>query len=167
MFIRYEKPGDYAAVHAVNSSAFETSAEADLVDVLRKEVQPVISLVAEQDDQIAGHILFSPAIMPGFGYLKIMGLGPMAVKSEYQNQGIGSALVRQGLEACRRAGFGAVIVLGHTWFYPRFGFIPSVKFGIRSEYDVPEEAFMVIELTTGYLKGVSGIIKYHPAFNNV
>jgi len=167
MLIRYEKPGDYAAVRAVNSSAFETSAEADLVDVLRKEAQPIVSLVAEQDEQIVGHILFSPVNLPDFGWLKIMGLGPMAVKSGYQDQGIGSRLVRQGLEACCRAGFGAVFVLGHTWFYPRFGFIPSVKFGIRSEYDVPEEAFMAIELTPGYLKGASGTIKFHPAFNKV
>lgn len=167
MLIRYEKPGDSVAVRAVNLSAFETSAEADLVDVLRKEVQPIISLVAEEDDQIVGHIMFSPVTLSGDPNLKIMGLGPMAVKSGYQDQGIGSRLVREGLEACCRSGFGAVVVLGHTWFYPRFGFIPSVKFGIRSEYDVPEEAFMVIELTPGYLKGASGMIKFHPAFNNV
>jgi putative acetyltransferase len=92
--------------------------------------------VAEQDDQIIGHIMFSPVTLSGDSNLKVMGLGPMAVKSGYQDQGIGSRLVRQGLEACSRAGFGAVVVLGHTWFYPRFGFIPSVKFGIRSEYDV-------------------------------
>ena len=167
MLIRPEKTEDYPAIHSVNTSAFETPAEADLVEVLRKEAQPVISLVAEVEDQIVGHILFSPVTLPGFEYLKIMGLAPMAVKPGHQNQGIGSALVRQGLEACRRAGFGAVVVLGHTWFYPRFGFIPSMKYGIRSEYDVPEDVFMVVELTPGTLKGVTGIIKFHPAFNNV
>ncbi len=167
MIIRHEVPKDYLAVHHVNETAFETAAEADLVDILRKEAQPLISLVAEQDSGIVGHILFSPVRLSGHDDLKIMGLAPMAVSPEWQVKGIGSALVRAGLENCKALGYGAVVVLGHTWFYPRFGFIPSVRFGITCESDVPEEAFMVVELETGYLMDAAGVIQYHPAFKDV
>jgi putative acetyltransferase len=167
MIIRREEPKDYPAVRAVNASAFETPAEANLVDVLRREAHPVISLVAEDDGAIVGHIMFSPVSLSGYTNLKIMGLGPMAVVPKHQRKGIGSALVRAGLEKCKELAFGAVIVLGHSGYYPRFGFISSMRYGIRCEYDVPEEVFMLIELEPGYLKDASGIIKYHPAFNDV
>ena len=167
MLIRPEEPKDYEAIYAVNVAAFETPAEADLVSLLRKEADPTISLVAEEDGAIAGHIMFSPASLAGHTELKIMGLGPMAVIPTQQRKGIGSRLVKAGLESCRGLGYGAVIVLGHTGFYPRFGFTPSVDFGIECEYDVPKEAFMVMELLPGYLAEAHGIIKYHPAFNNV
>lgn len=167
MLIRTEEPKDRAAVHAVNVSAFETPAEADLVDVLRKEAHPIVSLVAEQDGAIVGHIMFSPVTLSGHADLKIMGLAPMAVAPEQQNKGIGSALVRAGLERCKGLGFGAAVVLGHTWFYPRFGFVPSVRYGIGCEYEVPQDVFMVMELQPGYLREATGIIKFHAAFNGV
>ena len=167
MLIRTEEPKDRAAVHAVNVSAFETPAEADLVDALRKEAYPIVSLVAEQDGAIVGHIMFSPVTLSGHADLKIMGLAPMAVAPEQQNKGIGSALVRAGLERCKGLGFGAAVVLGHTWFYPRFGFVPSVRYGIGCEYEVPQDVFMVMELQPGYLREATGIIKFHAAFNGV
>ena len=159
MIIRDEGPNDYPAVHRVNASAFETSAEARLVEVLRKEAFPVISLVAEEDGVVVGHIMFSPVTLSCHTDLKVMGLGPMAVLPEHQRKGIGSALVKAGLEKCKALGFGAAIVLGHTQFYPRFGFSPAVQSGIRCEYKVPEDVFMVMELQPGYLQGASGIIK--------
>jgi putative acetyltransferase len=167
MIIRPEEPKDYSAIHAVNESAFETSAESNLVEVLRREVHPIISLVAEDGEAIVGHAMFSPVSLTGHPDLKIMGLGPVAVIPTYQRKGFGSALVNAGLEKCKALGYGAAIVLGHADYYPRFGFIPSVRYGIRSEYDVPEDAFLVIELQPGYLQGAIGIIKYHPAFNGV
>jgi putative acetyltransferase len=167
MLIRTEEPGDYSKVHTVNAVAFETPAEANLVEVLRKEAHPYISLVAEEGEQILGHILFTPMVLPGHEELKIMGLAPVAVVPEYQREGIGAALIDAGLEKCKEMGFGAVIVLGHMGYYPRFGFTPAVRYGIRCEYEVPEEAFMVLELIPGYLKGAEGIIHYHPAFNDV
>ena len=167
MLIRKEDPNDYAAVHTVNAAAFETQAEANLVDILRKDAQPIVSLVAEEEGVIVGHILFSPVLLSGFPDLKIMGLGPMAVAPKFQRKGIGSALTETGLELCKQLGHGAIIVLGHPGYYPRFGFRPSVLYDITCEYDVPEDVFMVVELQSGYLEGSSGVIKYHPAFKNV
>jgi putative acetyltransferase len=164
MRVRAEEPGDWAATHAVNVSAFETALEADLVDALREQARPLVSLVAEDKGVLVGHIMFSPVSLSGHPALQIMGLAPMAVLPERQRQGIGTALVRAGLEQCRLIGAGAVVVLGHPAYYPRFGFSPSTRFGIRCEYDVPEDVFMVVELQAGFLQGVSGTISYHPAF---
>ena len=91
----------------------------------------------------------------------------MAVLSTYQNKGIGSKLVKAGLEQCRSQGYIAVVVLGHPNYYPKFGFVPSVKYGIKSEYEVPDEVFMILELIPGSLKNHEGVIKYHEAFNSV
>lgn len=165
--IRPEEPKDYMAVHAVNVSAFETPTEANLVEVLRKEAHPIVSFVVEDEGTIVGHIMFSPVSLSGHASLKIMGLGPMALVPTQQRKGIGSRLVGTGLEKCKELGYGAVVVLGHIRYYPRFGFTPAVHFGIECEYGVPQDAFMVMELEPGYLTGAHGIIKYHPAFNDV
>lgn len=167
MLIRAEQAKDWAAVHTLNASAFDTSAEANLVDALRESVELLVSLVAEDDKTIVGHILFSPVSLSGYPELRIIGLAPMAVAPERQREGIGSALVCAGLEQCRRLAFGAVVVLGHPEYYPRFGFAPSSRFGIGCEYEVPEEAFMLMELQPGYLSGISGIIRYHASFREV
>lgn len=167
MLIRAEERDDRQAVHAVNASAFETSAEANLVDVLREQARPIISLVAIDGTTVVGHILFSPVRLSDRPEFKIMGLAPMAVTPEHQRKGIGLGLVRAGLEQCRQLGFGAVVVLGHPEYYPRFGFLPSMSFGIKCEYDVPEEVFMALELQPGFLQGSSGTIQYHPAFNRL
>lgn len=155
---------DREAVFAVNAAAFETSSEAALVEALRARAQPTVSLVAELDGRIVGHILFSPVIAEACDSVRIMGLGPMAVVPEQQGKAIGAALVRAGLDACRKLGVGAVVVLGHPQYYPRFGFEPASRFGIRCEYDVPDDAFMVLELEAGSLLGVSGQVRYHEAF---
>ena len=167
MRIRAEQPGDWLAVHRVNESAFETHVEVDLVYALRQQVSPIVSLVAERDGSVVGHILFSPVTLPDHPNLKIMGLAPMAVAPQHQRTGIGSALVRAGLERCRELGFGAVVVLGHPEYYPRFGFSPASRFGIGCEYDVPDDVFMMLELRPGFLEGASGVIRYHEAFRNV
>ncbi len=167
MLIRDEQEKDRAAVHAVNVSAFETPLEADLVDALREQAEPVVSLVAEDNGAIVGHIMFSPVSLSGHPALRIMGLAPMAVAPEHQRKGIGSALVRAGLEQCKQFGFGAVVVLGHPAYYPRFGFLPSTRFGIGCEYEVPEEVFMIVELQASFLRGASGKVRYHAAFSNV
>lgn len=167
MLIRAEEQTDWAAVRALNVSAFDTPAEADLVDALREQAQPLVSLVAENSGAIVGHIMFSPVLLSGQPALRIVGLAPMAVAPEHQRKGIGSALVRAGLEQCMQLDFGAVVVLGHPAYYPRFGFSSSVRFDITCEYEVPEEVFMVLELQAGFLRAASGKIKYHAAFSNV
>lgn len=167
MLIRDEKEQDLTAVHALNAAVFETTAEADLVDALRQQDLPVISLVAEEANAVVGHIMFSPVSLSGHPELRIMGLAPMSVAPQHQRHGIGSALVHAGLARCKELGFGAVVVLGHPEYYPRFGFLPAKRFGIDCEYDVPEDVFMLIELQPASLRGVSGTIKYHAAFSNI
>jgi putative acetyltransferase len=164
LIVRPEQQSDHAAVRGVNTAAFETAVEADLVDALRVRAQPLVSLVAEQEGAIVGHILFSPASLVGYSNLRLAGLAPMAVTPAHQRKGIGSALVRAGLDHCRQEGFVAVVVLGHPQYYPRFGFAPAARFGVRSEYDVPDDVFMAMELEPGALAGKAGLIKYHDAF---
>jgi putative acetyltransferase len=164
MRIRRERAADVAAVRRVNEAAFDTSAEADLVDRLRAEAQPVISVVADEDGLLIGHILFSPVTLSSDPDLQIMGLAPMAVLPDWQRRGIGSALIHAGLDECRLKGAVAVVVVGHSGYYPRFGFKPASTFGIRCEFDVPDEAFMALELMRGTLDGKRGTIAYPPAF---
>jgi putative acetyltransferase len=168
MNIREEQPSDIEKIRQVNSDAFETEAEANLVNALRDSGCPYISFVAETNNKIIGHILFTPVELTGNeNKLKIIGLAPMAVSSQYQNQGIGSKLVKAGLEHCQALGYDAVVVLGHPEYYPRFGFIPSAKYGIKPEYEVPDDTFMILELVPNALKGHKGVIKYHEAFHNI
>lgn len=166
--VRIEEERDVRAIRAVNEAAFETAAEADLVDLLREHSDPYIALVNESEEGLVrGHIVFTPVTHSERPDLRILGLGPMAVLPEFQRSMIGSALVTKGLEVCREKGFGGVVVLGHPEYYPRFGFVPASQYGIRSEYDVPDEVFMALELREGYLTDAAGLVKYHPAFGEV
>lgn len=163
--VRAETTEDHAAVYRVNQLAFGQPNEADLVDALREKANPTISLIATLDDNVVGHIFFSPvSVESDEDAFTAMGLAPMAVLPEHQNQGIGTRLVRAGLEDCRRLGHDIVVVLGHPNYYPRFGFEPASLKGLRSEYDVPDEVFMVTELKPNALAGRHGLVKYHPEF---
>lgn len=165
--IRPEQPADEAAIRALNLAAFETSTEADLVDALRAQAEPLISLVAVDDGAIVGHILFSPVTLADHEDVAMMGLAPMAVLPARQRGGVGGALIRQGLEECRVQGIQGVIVLGHAEYYPRFGFVPASRLGLRSEYEVPDEVFMAMELAPGALQYKAGIARYHPVFASI
>jgi len=168
MIIRPEKPEDISAIRIVNGRAFGGAAEADLVDALRRNGKATISLVAEDGGRVVGHILFSPVtIETSEREIVGVGLAPMSVIPERQNQRIGSLLVEEGLRRCREAGHRFVVVLGHPGYYPRFGFVPASRFGIKSEYDVADEVFMVMELQEGALSGCAGVVKYQPEFNEV
>jgi putative acetyltransferase len=164
MMIRAEASGDYRAVHAIMLEAFKSDAEAKLVAALRLEADPLIALVAEEDNTIIGHLTMSPVVLPNQHGYRLMGLAPMAVTTRRRGEGIGSGLVHAGLDQCRQLEYGAVVVLGHPGYYPRFGFIPARKFGLACEYDVPDEAFMALELQAGYLANAWGTVRYHPAF---
>jgi putative acetyltransferase len=168
VIIRAEETADRDATHRVVEMAFGGRTEADLVDALRENASPWISLVAIIDKQVVGHIFFSPVTIEGEkDTFEAMGLAPMAVLPEYQNRGIGSQLVREGLKECERLDFDIVVVLGHPKFYPRFGFAPASRKGLRSEYDVRDEVFMALELREGALSGRGGLVKYHPEFGKV
>ena len=166
MYIRTEKPEDLEAVRQVNIAAFGRENEAKLVDRLRG-IASTFSFVALPSDRIVGYIFFSPVVVEGkcSSNLSILGLAPVAVLPEYQRQGIGTLLIQHGLEECRRSGFQAVVVLGHPDFYPRFGFIPASRKSLGCEYDVPDEAFMVLELESGALQDCSGTVKYRSEFS--
>ncbi|MEK6279477.1 MAG: N-acetyltransferase [Acidobacteriota bacterium] len=166
--IRAEVPADIPSVRRVNEMAFGRPEEAALVDALRPAVNAQISLVAVDDDQVVGHIFFSPVSIEPEGFNSdAFGLAPMAVLPAYQRQGVGSQLVREGLRECQRVGRNVVVVLGHPDYYPRFGFAAASKKGLHSEYPVPDEVFMVAELVTGALNGRKGLVKYHPKFGEV
>ncbi len=167
MIERAETPADQAAVRRVNQLAFGTDDEANLVDALRDHASPYISLVAVEDGQIVGHIFFSPVTIESeTSTFTAIGLAPMAVLPEYQRRGIGSALVGYGLRECRRIDHDIVVVVGHAEYYPRFGFTPAREKGLRCEYDVPDDVFMVAELSPGALAGREGLVRYHPEFKN-
>jgi putative acetyltransferase len=168
MLIRHETESDRAAIRQVNEAAFTRPPEADLVDALRRAGAVICSLVGEQEGSVVGHILFSPALLiEGQAVTEIAALGPMAVLPAHQGRGIGSALVRAGLDACREAGYGLCIVLGHAEYYPRFGFRASRPLGIRWERDVAEQYFMVAELQPGALEGAVGVVRYRPEFDGL
>ena len=167
MRIRNEIPEDFAAIHAVNSAAFARPEEGNLVNALRDRVAPFISLVAEHEGVLVGHILFTPVTLTDFPEMKLMGLGPVAVEPSQQRRGIGAALILAGLERCREQGVGAVVLLGHPEYYPRFGFRRAAEFGIRCEFGPCDDSFMVIEIDPGYLRGAYGLAKYHEAFSSV
>lgn len=167
MLIRDEEERDRAAVRDIVAAEFDTGAEADLVDALRDQAEPIVSLVAEEDGAVVGHALFTPVTLDGDPDAKLMGLAPLAVSPAHQGKGLGSALVREGFERCKALGFGAVVVLGHPEYYTRFGFSPAAPRGLRSEYAVPDDAFMALELEPGALAGRSGTVRFHAAFKDL
>ena len=165
--IRTETTQDVAAVRRVNELAFGQPLEANLVDALRKNARPQISLVATNGEDVVGHIFFSRVTLePDQPHLSIMGLAPMGVLPDLQRHGIGSQLVRAGLTECDQLGCDAVVVLGHPEFYPRFGFIPASRKGLRCEYPVPDDVFMVLELKPNAITA-EGLVKYRPEFSRV
>lgn len=167
MVIRSEQLEDHARVDEVHRRAFGQPDEAQLVAAIRQAdgFDPFLSLVAVQNEQLLGHILFSPISIVGEnGDVPALALAPMAVIPGCQRQGIGSELVAAGLQTARLAGHRIVIVLGHAKYYPRFGFVRCSQFDITSPFPAPDEAFMVMALTPGSLEDVSGEVRYPAPF---
>ena len=166
--VRHEHPGDEAAIRRVNDRAFGQPDESRIVDAVRTSGDTAISLVAVEGTTVVGHILFTPVSITSHGPApRALALGPMAVSPDLQRQGIGSRLVEAGLQECGRLGYQVVVVIGHPDFYPRFGFRPGSARGLRSAFDVPDDVFMVAELTPGVLTGVDGVVRYIPEFGGV
>ena len=166
LVIRDEEPADAASVHALNVAAFATEAEALLVDALRASGRLTLSLVAAQGAAVVGHIAFSPLTVTRSDgrILEGVGLGPMAVAPARQRSGIGTRLLMAGLARLGAAGHPFCIVLGHRAYYPRFGFEPASRFGMRWERAGAEGSFFALELAAGGLADVSGVVRYAPEF---
>jgi putative acetyltransferase len=167
--IRDEWPDDAPGIRSLLQAAFSSSVEADLVDRLRASCPDRLSLVAHEGTEVVGHILFTPVVIDtGATRIEGSGLAPMAVLPEQQRAGIGSALVRAGLERLRRAGCPFVVVVGYPEYYSRFGFGPASRQGLRCQWDeVPDEAFMMLVLDPAVAPDLAGLVRYHPAFDGL
>lgn len=165
--IRDEQPEDAAAVRAIEEAAFGQPGEADLVDALRPE-PGVVSLVAEVEGALVGHLLLSPVTVEGTSTWEALALGPMAVAPAQQRRGVGSALVEASLARARSAGAPAVIVLGHPEYYPRFGFVPAAPHGFHCKWEVPPGVYRVALLDAARVATLGGgLVRYHSAFDGV
>jgi len=164
--ILQESTQDLEEIHSINSKAFDSDIEANLVDKLRGVTKPYISLVAKEHGIVLGHVLFTPVFVGDFN-INAMGLGPMAVTPERQGEGIGSSLTNEGLKACRTIDVNVVFVLGEPDYYARFGFEIISEKGLYYKGEEFSPYFLAIELTPNCLKGISGEVHYHKFFDDV
>ncbi|WP_339746780.1 N-acetyltransferase [uncultured Rubinisphaera sp.] len=148
--IRTEAGSDWNAIRQITETAFAESefghnGEAELVDTIRENCEEILSLVAVVDDRPVGHILFSPVtIKTPQGERQGMGLAPLSVLPSYQKQGIGSALITEGLKRLSESGNPFTAVLGHPDYYPRFGFVPATEFNINHGFEgIPQHLFFI------------------------
>lgn len=166
--ITHETVGDYEAIKKINDLAFGQEDEGRLVEKLRKKNDfiPELSSIAKINKKPVGHILFYPVYIRSKKTNHIsLSLGPMAVLPDFQKKGIGKKLVQNGLARAKRLGFRSVIVVGHPNYYPKFGFQLASTWGIEAPFEVPDNAFMAIELEKDALKNINGTVIYPPEFN--
>lgn len=173
MIVRVERAGDLAGVYEVNRLAFGRAAEAELVDRLRERGKVLLSLVAVVHERgvgrerVVGHALFTPGAIEGDnGRFACAALGPVAVLPDVQKQGVGTAVIAEGLLRLRASGRERAFVLGHPGYYPRFGFAVASRYGIGNPFGA-DDAFMVLALRPGGLDGVTGTAVYQPEFMGV
>jgi putative acetyltransferase len=161
--IRGRMAADDAAIRRLNDDAFGGTYESRLIEELRAARLDAVELVAVENDDIVGHILFSVlATTIDRQTVPTLALAPMAVRPDRQRRGIGSALVGAGLALARERDWRAVIVLGHKGYYPRFGFSAALARPIKAPFT--GDAFMALELAAGALQGEEGRVTYPPAF---
>lgn len=160
--VRPERPDDHPAVFELNLRTFQRPMEAQLVERLRPVVKPLVSLVAMADQQLVGHILFTPAQIDGSHQRLAMGIGPMAVHPERQRQGIGSRLLQVGIDACRIAAIELLFVVGEPAFYQRFGFRLAEPLGLRFHHDTSPHPLLVTAIRPAMLGGLRGVVQYPP-----
>lgn len=168
--IRQEKATDYPAVYNIHTKAFGRKDEARLADRLRLSdvFIPELSLVAVHDGKLVGHVMFTRIyIVDADKKTPSLALAPMAVDPDVQRKGIGSSMLRYALPVARDLGYQSVIVLGHENFYPRFGFVPTSRWQIKAPFNVPDSAFMGLELTENALAGIKGIVQYAREFRDI
>lgn len=167
LVIREETPADYEKVYLLVKKAFASAEHADgneqdLVNELRKgdSFIPSLSLVAEKDGVLAGYILFTKLRI---GEENALALAPLAVLPEFQKQGIGSALIKEGHKMAKEMGYRFSVVLGSEKYYPKFGYVPASRYGIKAPFPVPDENFMAINLNGESVKLNAQVI-YDKAF---
>lgn len=169
MIIRTENKSDYNQVFKVNYEAFRNREdEPKLVEKIRDSEQFIseLSIVAEENNEILGHILLSKAeVIEGDINHEVIVLAPIAVKPELQNMGIGSKLIQEGLERCKNLGYGLVLLIGHPTYYPKFGFKQARQYGLElKQFNVSDEVFMVCEVIEGELDKIKGELRYPETF---
>ena len=170
--IRQENEKDYKCVFSLIEKAFSTIEYSDhqeqfLVERLRKSDAfiPELSLVAEIEDKIVGHILLTKILIQNENQaFNSLALAPVSVLPEFQGKGIGAKLILRSHEIARQLGYESIVLLGHQDYYPRFGYELCEKYNIKLPFDVPAENCMVIELIKGSLEKVSGEVVYQKAF---
>jgi putative acetyltransferase len=164
--IRHENHEDIPLIYSVHEQTFKRDAEAKLTDKLREACTDCLSLVAEDNGTIVGHVMFTPVLIKKDKIISGMGLAPMAVLPSKQRLGIGTQLIKSGLQILQEKGCPFVIVLGHPEYYPRFGFKPASAYNIQSQWeDVPDDAFMILVLDHEAFQDVSGIAAFRDEFN--
>lgn len=167
MRIRQEEKEDHKYIFIVHNEAFGGGEEADLVERLRKcgDYVPDLSLVAEDEGKVVGHLMLTTCKVIGEpGEWDSLVLAPVGVSPKFQGQGVGGALIREGLKRAAALGFESVNVLGEASYYPRFGFSKASDWGVECPLEVPDECFMMIELKEGALAGKSGMVRYPMPF---
>lgn len=167
MLIRQETFSDYKEVYELITEAFATAEHAhgneqDLVVALRKgnAFIPELSLVAEIDKELAGHILFTKAKVNNDNVLV---LAPLSVKPQYQKQGVGTALIVEGHKIAKELGYEYSLVLGSETYYPRIGYVTAEQIGIEVPKDIPSKNFMAIKLQEN-AKIIHGPVTYAEEF---
>ncbi|MBP1960985.1 GNAT family N-acetyltransferase [Paenibacillus aceris] len=169
MRIRTEEIKDDEAVHHLNVAAFgNREDEAQLVERIRSSEGfiPKLSIVAEIDHKLVGHILLSKAkVVDAAKEHEVIVLAPIAVNPDYQKQGVGSQLILEGIRRTKDIGYGAVFLIGHPTYYPKFGFKPARSYGYElKQFQVPDEVFMVCEVVKGQLQNMKGELQYPDSF---
>lgn len=168
--IRSEQPEDYQAIFNIHKQAFGQNNEAELISTLRKTANfnPELSLLAFINNEPTGHLLLYPvSLETNKGKLTELGLGPVAIKLNYQDKGLGTKLIKEGIKKAKLLGYTAIVVIGSPKYYKRFGFTKASTKGLKVELDVPEEDFMILELIPDALKNINGLVKYPQEFNGV
>ena len=167
MNIRTEKPEDYDSIYAVIKAAFDSAEHADgnepdLVATLRKGENyiPELSLVAEENGKIIGHIMFTKARV---GQTIVLALAPLSVSPEYQRKGVGMALITEGHKIAKDLGYGYSVVLGSEKYYPRTGYVPADTFGISAPFEVSRDNFMAYKISEN-IPDVHGTMTYAKEF---
>ena len=172
MIIREENKHDYDKVYELIEESFKNEKlsdhdEQNLVNRLRRSDEFIkeLSMIATDHENIVGHIMLTKIIILDKEISHdSLALAPVSVLPEYQGKGIGSLLIKTAIKKAKELGYNSIVVLGHDKYYPKFGFEKASNYEIIAPFEVPDEAFMVLELREESLKHVRGMVQYSKAF---